>query len=418
MNRRVSLVVVLVIVAVCLLALYRLLVLQFERGDAYPQYSSYRADPLGLLVFYEAVAAAGHTPQRNLTPLDSATFPENSTILLAGAAISEDEVSTLERLEAFVAAGGRLVVLFRADQSDVAHRAAAEKKEDEGEDEKDPEEENTPDRKTAGERAEEMMRTLVPRADISERWGFAYAARSIEENDNEERIAEVQRGAAASTQLLPARIMWHSEMVFEDIAPEWTVVYERDADPVVLERQWGEGSIVVASDNYLVSNEAMRVDRAAGYLAWIAGTQRTLIFEETHLGVARSTGVMTLARRYGLIPVLLAGVFLALLLIWKNAVPLVPRHAARSGHETAALHSTVTGLASLVRRAVRRADLLDTAWRLHQAPALHRPPIDATGRTFVESALESYRTVPARRRDPVAVFNEINARINERKRKS
>jgi hypothetical protein len=414
------------VVTVCLMALYRLLLLQFDAGDAYPPYSSYRADPLGLLIFHEAMdAASDRDPMRNLTPLESATFPEDSTLLLAGASISEDDVSTLKRLEDYIAAGGRMVVLFRADQSANARQMNEDKEEKERDENEKSDEKDSNDSESAEERAkarqeraEEMMNTLMPRADISERWGFGYVTRNIPDDADTEHVVEVQRAEAAPA-ALPERVEWHSETAFTDLAPEWKAIYQRNGRPVVIERPWGTGSIVVASDNYLVSNEAMREDRTTAYLAWLAGPGRTLIFEETHLGVARSTGVMTLARRYGLIPVLLVGVLLALLFIWRNAVPLVPRRtAARTDHAVAASQSTVAGLASLVRRAVRSVDILETGWRLYLAPAMRRSPIDAKSRAAVEAALESYRATPARRRDPVATYNHINAIINERKPKT
>ncbi len=430
MSKGVPAIAVATIVALALAALYRLLLLQYESGDVYPEYSSYRADPLGTLILHDAFAAArGSPPHRNLAPLDRAAFPGRSTVLLAGASISKDEVSTLERVETFAASGGRFVVLFSPHQDSVvrqieidrAKEKDREKKEKSGEtsddaaDEKADEKAEEDAKENSRSREDDMMDALMPRADISERWGFGYAIRDLPADAKKKRVADVRRGALAPA-TLPEKLPWHSSLIFTDLGPEWTVIYERAAHPVVIERAWGEGRIVVAADNYLVSNEAMLADRAPAYLAWLAGSGRTLVFEETHLGVARSTGIMTLARQYGLVPMLCAGIVLTLLFIWRNAVPLVPkRSAARNEDGVVAAHSTVSGIAGLARRAVRPQDILETCWRLYQAPSMRHRPIDAVRRAAIEAALATYRELPARRRNPAPAYNAISAIINERK---
>ena len=57
MPRRCQLILAALVIPACLLALYQLLVLQYESGDAYPEYSSFRADPLGTLALYDAPGA-------------------------------------------------------------------------------------------------------------------------------------------------------------------------------------------------------------------------------------------------------------------------------------------------------------------------------------------------------------------------
>jgi len=420
-NKAAPAIAVILVLALALLSLYRLLQLQYDSGDAYPVYSSFRADPLGTLILHDAVASTqGAPPRRNLTPLDRATFPPESTLLLAGAGISEDEVATIEGIEAYVKDGGRFVILFRPGQDFAVHaiedekerKRTREKREASGENDEDAEKEDRDDPRSS---EDDMLDALLPRVDISERWGFAYAIADFPATEKKERVVEVDRGDGAPS-LLPENLPWHSTLFFTDLAPEWKTVYTRGAHPVVIERALGDGRIVVASDNYLVSNEAMLADRAPAYLSWLSDPGRTLIFEETHLGVLRSTGVMTLVRQYGLAPVLAVGVLLALLFIWRNAVPLVPKHAApRAEAAVAAANSTVAGIASLAQRAVRRADVLDTCWKLFQAPAMRKAPIDEARRAAIETALAEYHKTPARRRNPVPTYNHISAIINERK---
>src|SRR5436309_2954544 len=80
-------------------------------------------------------------------------------------------------------------------------------------------------------------------------------------------------------------IPWHSALHFKDSNATWKTVYEAAGFPVVIERTMGEGTIVLAADSYLLSNEAMRRDRHPEFLAWLVGANRRIVFDETHFGV-------------------------------------------------------------------------------------------------------------------------------------
>ena len=119
MSSRVSILFIVGVFGFCLAMLYWLLLLEFEAGDAYPEFSSYRPDPLGVLALREALdALPGPEPMRSLVPIDQAVLPDDATLLFAGALPSPDPVKTLEHLEGFVERGGRLVVLLRPESSE------------------------------------------------------------------------------------------------------------------------------------------------------------------------------------------------------------------------------------------------------------------------------------------------------------
>jgi hypothetical protein len=67
---------------------------------------------------------------------------------------------------------------------------------------------------------------------------------------------------------------------------------------VVVERQVGRGTIVMASDSYFLSNEALQRDRHADLLAWLVGSGTQVVFDEAHLGIVEKPGVATLMRKY------------------------------------------------------------------------------------------------------------------------
>jgi len=49
----------------------------------------------------------------------------------------------------------------------------------------------------------------------------------------------------------------------------WRTIYSRGTNAVVIERDFGKGSVVIATDSYFVSNESMEQDRHADLLAWL-----------------------------------------------------------------------------------------------------------------------------------------------------
>ena len=102
--------------------------------------------------------------------------------------------------------------------------------------------------------------------------------------------------AAIATEALP----WHSPGVLTDLASHWRTVYRVETNAVIVERRLGSGSIVLATDSYFVSNEALRNDRSTPLLTWLIGPLHHVVFNETHLGVTEQPGFATLARRYRL----------------------------------------------------------------------------------------------------------------------
>lgn len=403
------------VVAVSLLALYQLLVLQYESGDAYPPYSSFRADPLGTLALYDALGSLPETTtDRNLTKLKRAGLPPDATFLFAGAAYNDDSVSDLEFLEAFATAGGRLVILFQPYSSEPLF-PGEDLSDDSDEDDSGSETEEASDDPPDEENSPGIIEVLAPRMDVSERWGFQYGFERLNREEEEHSGDRVDRGETAAASL-PQTLPWHSGVYFADLIEDWDVVYVRDDRPVVIQRAWGEGRIVLATDNFLVTNEAMLDERAPEYLTWLVGTSPTVIFDESHLGVVQTTGLMGLLMHYRLVPVLLVCILLALLFIWRSAASLVPRQALgpEEDDEVDAL-STVAGIANLARRAVPVSEILDTCWQMHEQPILRKAPLDGAARSTVLKLLSKEGKLPRRKKNLVSTYNQICSLVNERK---
>src|SRR4029079_9243626 len=97
---------------------------------------------------------------------------------------------------------------------------------------------------------------------------------------------------------LPETVAWHGGIAFTNLPSSWKVVYSRMGQPVVIERKFGTGTVVMATDSYFLSNEALLKDRHADLLSWGSGTGKLVVFGEAHLGVVDKPGIAALVRKY------------------------------------------------------------------------------------------------------------------------
>ncbi len=360
--------------------LHHVFSLRMDYGDVFPNYSSYRADPMGAQAFYEALTALpGLRVERNEKAIERLTEGKDTTLFLAGVLDTDDPKYVISAIEGFVLGGGRLIVTYlpmngqyweqQRERKKREKLSEAKQKDESGEKEQD-----------AKEDGDKCKNGDCP-VNISEEWGFSLKGKALPgEKDNDTLgFAQVQRKDTAGT--LPETLSWRSSTYFSELAEHWKVIYARhdplpnpgdkpaEELPVVIERTLGQGSIVVAADSYFLSNEAMRKHRAPGFLAWLLGSNSHIIFDESHNGIARDTNVVDLIKRYRLQGVLLALALTALVFVWGNASTLVPRHGADYEETLADEESgkeALAGLNNLVRRSVPPGRLIEEcylAWR-------------------------------------------------------
>jgi hypothetical protein len=200
---------------------------------------------------------------------------------------------------------------------------------------------------------------------------------------------------------LPEKITVHQNIAFHTTTPEWEAVYSSGNRPVILERRMGKGSIVLLSESYLFSNEAISSARQTAIIAWLLGESREIIFDEFHLGVAEQGGIVSLARSFGLYPLIASLLLLALLHLWNVSVPLVaaqpPEMSARSG-----LHQrdSFSGLVNLLKRSVPEKDLVQTClsqWKKGAAKEMDSDrglwPVMQEAAAARSNPLETYRKI-------------------------
>jgi hypothetical protein len=371
MRRHIPLILLVVCVGVLIFGILRLFTLRFEVGDVYPSYSSLRSDPLGSMALYESLAQIpGVSTQRNLSTSHAMPTGAGSTYFLLAvpmSALGEMPAASLDALDRFVAEGGRLVITLLPDVADGRTPPA-----------------------TSQDSARQNRR--VEMASTRDRWGVD--SRVVDLDRNPDSIAQAATVINAATLPVPESLEWHSGIVFGSLSESWMPIYSRGSDPVLIERSFGNGTIVLASDSYFVSNEAMLNDRHADLLSWIVGSPRSVVFDEAHFGIVEEPGVATLIRRYRLHGVVAGLILLAALFVWKSAYSLTP-HTEEAKEQHIKGKDAAAGFDNLLRRSIPGDQLLSTcftewrksvsnsgtysAQRIDQAEAAlnHRDPVEA-----------------------------------------
>ncbi len=379
------------------LGLTWLLQMRLDRGDVYPPYSSLRSDPLGTMAFYESLAGIpGLTVARDFSATNNLSETPNTVYLHLGASTDEwAEVpgDLFGEIEKFLACGGRLVVVFKPMLGDVL-----------------PEDEPvaaTTDnsskpakpiaKKSANDDDEDT--TVV----LKDKWGLEFKFADVLSEDSNPSVTVNNVSGLA----LPAKLEWHSGLYFANLDPAWQKIYAQDHNAVVIERHFGPGTVVMATDGYFLSNEALRLDRHANWLSWLIGPGHNIVFDEAHFGIMEAPGVAALIRRYHLAGLVGAFALLALLFIWKNSTSLVPPIEAEKGASDVLGRDAATGFVNLLRRNIPAGDLLEKCfaeWKKSSAAA--RPGVKVAE---VEAVINAEKALPPRARDPVQAYARVVA---------
>ena len=342
-NRRLGMVFLAVLGAWFAAGVFGLLRARYERGDVYPPYSSLRADALGARALHDALRALpGLDVRRRLEESGGLEGGPGLTVLILGmdegqARHGDDSIRVYESL---AIGGARVVVTFSAFDLAAALTSPTPPTYPPA-----PVPEPEPDGPPARRRPRSAM----------EIWGFDLETLALAKGDDDQPIASraSRRGPGPG----PASIVWRSPLCFRDLARSWEVIYEREGRPVVIERPFGGGRLVLASDSYFASNEALREDPRADFLIRLLGAPRRIVVDETHLGIAGAPGIVALARRYRLGPAAAVLAVLAVLFLWRAAAPLVPRPEDTGAGVPVTGRDAAEGFIRLLQRGIRPADL-------------------------------------------------------------
>ena len=352
MKRYFPILILLGCLAVFALGIAYLFELRFEAGDVYPPYSSLRSDPLGTMALYESLdKMPGLAVSRDFRQSDTLPEEPQTIYLHLGGEPFEFEWMPDEEyrsIENYMARGGRLVITFYPQTegfwSNEGTNSPANKKMTKSKDGK------------KDQDSEDAESHWTP---FEDKWGFHTGFEKLEPDGDNYAPATVYNQTDLA---LPDALNWHSGIIFTNLAHEWRVIYARDGNAVLIERQFGRGSVVIASDSYLLSNEAMLKDRHADLIAWLIDSGKNVVFDEAHFGIVQSPGVAALMRKYRLQGLAAGLLLLAGLFVWKHSFSLVPPLTEERVERFVAGKDSATGFTNLLRRCIAPRDLLATCF--------------------------------------------------------
>lgn len=372
-----------------LLGLRELFHLRFAAGDIYPPGSSRRADPVGSRALHDSFALLpGPSVGRWFERLDRLPEPAGTTLFLLGVPAGDFTEGSGDTdwagVDALARAGARVVVGLLHESRQRTNRLA---------------------------RAQGPAPVPAPvlpgtRFQPSAAWGVAIGREAGE---------SLHANRAAVTAGLPATLPWPAATVLTPGAPAWRTWYQRDNQPVVIERPLGSGSLVLLSSDYLASNEGLRLHRQPGFLAWLAGDRPRLVFDETHLGLSLQPGLAGLVRKYRLGGAAAGLLLLAGLALWRQLARFNPPPAPASDDATVVPgQPAAAGLVNILRRSVDRADLLSTCFALWQPSAGRARPLAPARRADLQDVVNLEAARPARQRDPLGAYRRLAEILRQR----
>ena len=401
-NKTMAGVIMALLLLIFVVGVARLFILRFESGDVYPAYSSLRSDPLGTRALYESLENIDSVMVgRNYRPLESLEFEPDTTFFYFGSAASGNDwvpeklVKVFDRL---TQSGGRLVLTFLPVTKS---RSAA------------PPRENSDSQRVEGGRGSKDSGPdkLVS---IKKHWGIGLAFKeNLPLKDDKHLAIE-----ATSTRTdLPPVISWHTNLYFDLFENVWQPLYSYEGLPLIVERSYGKGSILLCADSFFISNEALWSERHPQLLVWLIGGNSKIIFDETHFGIYKQPSVAQLLRHYRFHWFFAALVVLALLFIWKSTSYFVPplQDDDLAGADVVSEKDYTQGLIALLRRNIAGSQVLQVCAREWEQTFKKNPRIRAAAFEHVKGIIETESNASKKSKDPVPGYQKISKLISEGK---
>jgi len=405
---------------ICMLSgVIHLFMLRFQTGDIYPAYSSLRSDPLGTRALYESLENFKHIAvQRNYRMLSALKFDPQTTFLYLGARptgndrMPEDLSSVLQRL---TQSGGRLVLSFLpvvdkrgenpclSDTDDPAANKARERAPAAPA----PKQGCKPEPADRHDPASKQDPAESRYVSTRKKWGIGI---NFIENLPVRDEKYLALDAVCLRPDLPAAVSWHSNLFFELLDDSWQTLYSIDGKAVIVERVLGRGTLVLCADSFFISNEALRSERHPELLAWLLGDAAKIIFDETHFGIYRQTGVADLLRHYRFTWSVAALAFVSLLFVWKNTVCFVPPRESdpAAGDPVVTERDHISGLVALLRRNFTSGTLLQVCCREWEQTFKKDRRIQTDAAAQIKSLLRFEAPSSGKKTDPVAGYRQIS----------
>jgi hypothetical protein len=188
----------------------------------------------------------------------------------------------------------------------------------------------------------------------------------------------------------------------------WETVYVVKGKPVIIQKKTGLGSIVLCADTFLFSNEALARERSSDFLLWATGGAKRIVFDETHLGIARGSSIMVLLREYRLQGLFFGLILLAALWVWKNGSNFVPPYKEQTEDAGAIEGKTAReGIVHLLEQNLTLEDLPSVCLREWSGSHPNPNTFEAARLKEAEAALGQYQQLPKKERHPLEIYQRI-----------
>ncbi len=421
--KRLSLFLLILILFGFFFGVIRVFTLRFQTGDIYPPYSSFRSDPLGCRGLYDALIHTGAVDvRRNVTPLHRLAPQTDITVFVPGVNAADMSQSVpqswFDAVDTLVKSGARLVIgyapsRFEAspEKNDIRTPVKPSEKKAPVKKAKNTTEKPTdkkgkhPEPETAPDTPDDEPYP-VKRVDLYKAWGFAH--------DFAEKAEGTARPAANALKTLKLHDQtWHSSGFFTGLAKAWKPVYTVNGRVVLMERPLGRGSLVMASDSFFMSNEALKNEPNPILLAYLAGKSRTILFDESHFGIRTEPGITGLVRHFGLQGFAASVALFCLLYLWKNSGSFIPPRDEEEVPGVSA-RDQISGLAGLYEKNIRDKDLLTVCvaeWEKTAAAGRYTSKDSGDIRNALRALAAGNDGAPP---DPVSGFRDIKRRLSEK----
>jgi hypothetical protein len=279
------------------IGLFQIFRIRLVAGDLYPEWSSLRSDPDGTRVLFDSLAATGRVVTVRQYKTLAQSPERGATILFLGYSpnsLVSASNGDLDGFEQSARSGNRLVFAMNPEQWSGPPKQEAD-------------------------------------SALAKKWGVA-----------------VDR--------VPGKADDDIELYFAKAA-NWKPDITEKSRPVVIERAFGSGSIVLTTSSEVFANQNLAADRNSALLVQLIGDNARVIFDESHLGVQDTGSMLGLVHKYRLDGALWGLLAVAIAFVWNHAAGFPPPEprlaAATTGHDSRA------GLAQLLRRQIPTSRIID-----------------------------------------------------------
>ncbi len=430
-NKTMAGVVMALLLLIFVVGVARLFILRFESGDVYPAYSSLRSDPLGARALYKSLENLnGIRVDRNYQMLESLKFEPGTTFFYFGSSATADDLVPEKLVKVFdrlIQSGGRLVLTFlpvtKQNEETIDNESGTNKgqvhnpKDIETNDDvpdtppagkrnsaAGPHENSESQRVEGGQGAKDTAPNKL--VSIKKHWGIGLAFKeNLPLKDDKHLAIE----ATSNRTDLPAVISWHSNLYFDLYVNDWQPLYSYEGLPLIVERSYGKGSILLCADSFFVSNEALWSERHPQLLVMLIGGNSRIIFDETHFGIYKQPSVAQLLRHYRFHWFFAALAVLALLFIWKSASYFVPppQDDVLAAADVVSEKDYTQGLIALLRRNIAGSQVLQVCAKEWEQTFKKNPRIRAAAFEHVKGIIETESKASRKSKDPVQGYQKI-----------